>query len=87
MPTWKRVSRERYWDMLEVLPPAVFGGGAFMVGEPANHDPETGQPTFAAFKQTGDAYFEATEPMTIAAFRKICPGVGACAWNLDGSET
>jgi hypothetical protein len=32
--TWKPATKARYWDMLEVLPPAVMGGGAFMVGEP-----------------------------------------------------
>lgn len=82
--TWKATTKARYWDMLEVLPPAVMGGGAFMVGEPMNHDPATGQPTFTGFKQVGDKYFEATEPMTIAAFRKLCPGVQGYAYNLDG---
>lgn len=48
---WIRVTRDRYWEMLEVLPPAVMGGGAFMVGEPMSHDPATGQPSEGAWQR------------------------------------
>lgn len=82
--TWKKVSKARYWDMLEVLPPAVMGGGAFMVGEPMDHDRATGQPTFTGFKQVGQEYFEATEAVTIAEFRKVCPGVQGYSYSLGG---
>lgn len=82
--TWKRTTKARYWDMLEVLPPAVMGRGAFMVGEPIDHDPATGQPTFRGFKEVGGQYFEAVEPMTIPAFVKLCPDVSGYAYTLTG---
>ena len=81
--TWKQVSRERYWDMLEILPPAVMGGGAFMVGEPISHD-AAGQPTFRGFLKAGDKYFEAVDLMSIPDFRKFCPVVKPYAYNLNG---
>ena len=85
MVKWKRISKARYWEMLEILPPAVMGGGGFMVGEPCNHTPE-GIPTFAAFKQTGEAYFEASAPMTIAEFLKVVPGARSYAYSTETQE-
>lgn len=82
---WKRVSKSRYWEMLEVLPPAVMGGDGFMVGEPFDHDPATGQPRFEAFIGSDRAgYFVASEPMTIKDFRAILPGVADYAYSADG---
>lgn len=76
--TWKRTTFERYWQMLEVLPPAVQTGAGFLVGEPWRHD-ENGRPMFAAFVCFGDhfdrdgqsEYFEADGPMTVADFRAL----------------
>lgn len=83
MAQWKKIGRDRYWEMLEILPPAVMGGGAFMVGEPQSID-ANGTPTFWGFKQTGEAYFEATSAMTIAEFSKLCPGVEPYAYDMNG---
>lgn len=80
--TWKRVSRERYWEMLECLPPAVMAGNGFMVGEPVNHNAE-GFPTFDAFKVTNGRHYEASEPMTIKQFRKIIPDACDYAYTED----
>lgn len=33
----RRVTEEHYYNMLEVLPPAMMHDGAFLVGEPVNH--------------------------------------------------
>lgn len=81
---WKPCTKAKYWDMLEVLPPAVMGGGAFMVGEPQSHDPATGQPTFWGYKQVGEKFFATDEAMTIQAFAKICPGVKPYAYTMLG---
>lgn len=81
---WKRVSKARYWEMLEVLPPAVMGGGGFMVGEPYDHSAE-GYPRFAAFRQIGDQFFEASEPMTIKEFRQIVPRAADYAYSEEGA--
>lgn len=81
--TWNRTTSERYWEMLEILPPAVMGGGGFMVGEPMDHNAE-GFPTFTAFKQVGKQYFEASEPMTIREFRKFVPDAADYAYTEFG---
>lgn len=81
---WKPCTRARYWDMLEVLPPAVMGPAAFMVGEPMSHDPATGQPTFTGFKMVGNKFFEAVEPMTIRQFVKLGCEVKPYAYNMMG---
>ena len=81
---WKKISKARYWDMLEILPPACMGGGAFMVGEPYSHDAATGAPTFAGFKETNGQYFELEGHMTAAEFKKICPGVEPYAYTIQG---
>lgn len=67
--TWKEVSADRYDDMLNVLPPLDWRGGAFLVGEAWDHDIETGRPRYAAFRQFGPQYFEASRPLTRAELR------------------
>jgi hypothetical protein len=37
MTTWKESTEKRYWEMLEVLPPAAMTGLGFLVGEPFDH--------------------------------------------------
>lgn len=70
--TWKRVSQETYWEMLEVLPPECMTGLGFLVGEPVDHNAE-GQPRFEAFAEKGDSYFVADRPLTVAEFRAVQP--------------
>jgi hypothetical protein len=81
---WKPCTKARYWEMLEILPPAVMGGGAFMVGEPINHDAQ-GQPTFRGFKKVeGGKFFETVNPMNIQDFAKLCPDVKPYAYTMQG---
>ena len=35
-------TEEKYWEMLEVLPPAVMMSGSFLVGEPVEHSARDG---------------------------------------------
>ncbi len=78
MTTIKTCTEERYWEMLEVLPPAIMDGKGFMVGEPWSHRQCTvtsrhDQPTFSAFFLFGTKFYEATEAMTIAEYKAITP--------------
>lgn len=73
MTNWTECTEERYWDMLEVLPPAVMGSSGFMVGEPTDHCPTTGRPRFAAFIKRDGKHYEADAPMTIKQFREHVP--------------
>lgn len=66
---WTETTEEIYWQMLEVLPPAAMCGGAFLVGEPADHHAGNGQPRFDAFRQIGKTYLNANRPMTRAEFK------------------
>ncbi len=81
-----RCTKERYWDMLEVLSPAVMGGCAFMVGEPSNHCLKTGHPTFMGFYEKGGNYYEAKHDMTIREFRRIGRQIGFTAEDCAYGE-
>ncbi|MEG9437409.1 hypothetical protein JAO29_14730 [Edaphobacter sp. HDX4] len=66
-PTLKPCTEARYWEMLEIIPPAIMDGKGFMVGEPWSHRQCTvsqrhDQPTFAGFFKYGKQFFEAENP-------------------------
>lgn len=61
---WRPCSEDRYHEMLNVLPPAFWQGGLFLVGEPMDHDAGNGQPRFTAFWKRGGKFYEADRPMT-----------------------
>jgi hypothetical protein len=57
--------------MLEILPPAAGGFGAFLVGEPQDHCPETDKPRFTMHMQHGTDFIESMTPVTGSMFRHI----------------
>jgi hypothetical protein len=67
----KDCSEERYDEILGVLPPTVWVGKGFLVGEPHDHRKctITGEiaPTYAAFFAAFGKYHEG-DPMTVAEF-------------------
>jgi len=76
----KPITEERYWYMLEIVPPAIMDGKGFCVGEPYSHRECTAthkydQPTFSAFFQLGSKYYEAAEPMTLGEYKAITPAI------------
>ena len=77
MITWKQTTEEKYWEMLEVLPPATMTGLGFLVGEPLTHGscPITGKfgPLFEAYAQVGPEYYVASAPMTVGGFKTLTP--------------
>lgn len=66
---WSRTDEHKYREMLEVLPPAAWIGGAFLVGEPYDHDFTTGQPRFSGYWHRNGIYLVASRPITIAELR------------------
>lgn len=68
---WELSTFERYREMLEILPPAFWRRGLFLVGEPMDHDYGTGQPRYSAYWQRGDRYLTASRPITIAEAESI----------------
>lgn len=69
--TWEPTTEERYWEMLEVLPPAAMYRGGFLVGEPADHDAGSGEPRFEAYCQTGNRFTVSSRPITRREFRAL----------------
>jgi hypothetical protein len=67
---WKATTRERYHEMLEILPPALWIGGGFLVGEPMDHDFATGAPRFSAYLERHGSYLTSSRPLTATEFRK-----------------
>ena len=73
---WEEVTEARFYDMLNVLPPAAMVPGAFLVGEPTDHHAGNGRPRFQAFKaengieRTPEAvkFFASSRPITHAEF-------------------
>lgn len=67
----EEVTRERFMEMLECLPPATGTKGwrEFLVGEPYDHDALTGEPRYNGFRRTGAGYFASSRPMTVREFR------------------
>jgi hypothetical protein len=67
---WKLTTETKYDEMLEILPPALWTGLGFLVGEPLDHDAD-GRPRFEAFIKVGGRFYVGTAPMTVKAFRSL----------------
>jgi hypothetical protein len=74
---WNEVTEERYMEMLEILPPAVWVAKGFLVGEPVNHRKcwvcGACAATFSPFLRYQGKFYEGDEPMTALEFRAINP--------------
>ncbi len=70
---WQPTSEERYWEMLEVLPPAFMTGGGFLVGEPFDHGlcaiTRSMRPRYEAFIQDGGKFYVSDRALTIPEFK------------------
>lgn len=49
---WREIDEEAYDEALDVLPPIMLGGQAFMVSEPFTNDERTEETVYAAFVKT-----------------------------------
>ena len=52
---WIDTTEDMFDEMLEVLPPAAMGGGAFLVGEPMTHN-DNGEAVYACFARVNGAF-------------------------------
>ena len=68
--TWDETTEDNFTKMLEVLPPAAWHDGGFLVGEAWDHDALTGRPRYQAFKEIEGKFFAASRAMTEAEFNK-----------------
>lgn len=68
---WEETTREKYDEMLCVLPPKIMRDGAFLVGEPMDHSAKTGKPRFECYHQFGAKFFVSSRPITLKEFAEI----------------
>lgn len=52
----QRVSDAVFYEFLNCVPPAYYGGGIMQVGEPASTDKETLKDLFTTFKKSGGSW-------------------------------
>lgn len=71
---WDKTTAEHYEEMLCVLPPLEWNKGAFLVGEPDDHDITNGQPRYRAYRKLHGEYYVSSRPMTRAELREIING-------------
>ena len=69
-------TEERYNEMLEILPPRMWVGKGFLVGEPNNHRLSMmaglgWADTYAAFFRLNDKFYCSNGDMTVAEFNKV----------------
>ena len=71
---WKRTSKEKYWDALELLPPAFQDHRGFLLGEPHDHAiceiTGTMHPRYDAYVNWGRWYYVSVRPLTVNEYRK-----------------
>jgi hypothetical protein len=70
MTTFIEVTEERFYEMLDVLPP-IYAPIGWMVGEACDHCPETGRPRYDAFVEWNGKFYGSDGPMTLKDFRTI----------------
>ena len=95
---FKEVTAERYNEMLNILFPAEFESGRFLVGEAHDHRECTVgnivRPTFGAFFKADGRFFESTESMTLFEWKEVTQAYvmanivrtdrcDACTWSEE----
>lgn len=86
---WKEITEARYDEMFNVIFPALMTSVGFLMGEPMDSD-AAGATRYMAFAHIGHAFYEAREPMAVAAFRLVtaaevldsCEGCGETGRHL-----
>lgn len=66
---WLPTTERQFNEMLECLYPAAMGGGGFLVGEPFDHEADTGKPRYQGFRHRGDEFYVSSRPLTRDEFR------------------
>jgi hypothetical protein len=68
---WIEVTEEHWIEMLEILPPMMYDGNSFLVGEPTDHHAETGFPRYSCLTIKNDKHYQSDRPMTIREYNEI----------------
>jgi hypothetical protein len=68
--SWSETTEQVYDEMMGALPPAFWLTNGFLVGEPNDHEADTGEPRFDGFKHKDGKFYAASRPMTRAEFKR-----------------
>lgn len=68
---WQDTTKESYEYGLNCLPPRIWAGGAYLVGEPYDHHATTGEGRYQCYRKIGNIYLESSRPITVKEFQKI----------------
>ncbi len=67
---WQECTEAHFYDMLGAVPPEIMFKGGFLVGEPMNSCPITGNERFEAFRHHGEGYQKYYRPLTVEEFKE-----------------
>ena len=72
---WKATSRAKYWEALEVLPPAHQDANGFLLGEPFDHAQceitKNVLPRYDAYVEKRKRYYVSIRPLTVPEYKKF----------------
>jgi len=77
---WVPVTEDRFHEMLNVLPPAAWQGGAFLVGEASDHHAASGRPRFTCYRERGEEFAMYSRAMT---HNEFVAQFGACEFYYN----
>lgn len=60
----EEITEERYFELMECLPPAAMEHNKFLVGEPWDHCVKTGKPRFQMCVTSGGKHYASDRPVT-----------------------
>lgn len=66
---WEDITEDRYYELMECLPPAAYADNGFLVGEPWDHHAGTGKPRYQACRIVNGQHQASHRPMTKAEFK------------------
>ena len=66
---WEPVNPEQYSEALDIIPPIMFTGYGFMIGEVSDHHALTGQPRYQAYRQRHGQHYASSRAITRAEMR------------------
>lgn len=74
---WLSTTASRYDEMLNVLPPAEWKSGMFLVGEAMSHD-DDGSPYYTVYSRADGKYTVGSRPITVAEFNTLLGREASC---------
>ena len=68
---WEPITKERYNEAMEVLPPIGFSSTGFLVSEACDCSARTGAPRYQGYRKEGGSFLASSRPLTFAEWDKF----------------